>query len=198
MTIDNSIFSAPAESTGRKTDYSDDDTYGIRLLKFLNNNKKIVKFLAENNCLETNGQSLYSFVYVSISLALKGNKSRISYPVMFRCREFIRPAYWFYGIKEQLPEQMKQKYNYKNFTEELFCKPTLGHIEFEKYIQENGQIKTAEKFNVKVDLIKNLLRKRKRPDGVVSYHSLPSLMSINAFKDIISPEKWFIYPEEIE
>jgi len=196
MIIDPEIYKAPAQNTGRMTDYSDDDTYAMRLLKYLNNNKLIVKFLATNNALETNGQSLYNYVYVSIGLTLKGYKQRLSYPLLFRCRGFIAPWMWYHTVSETPPTEIKFNQQYIQFTPAMAGRSTLGHLQLRKYIEENGVLGVVSETGIKRTLVDNLLRKRKRKTGLITFHSLPSLDVTKALSSIVNPQLWFIFPEE--
>lgn len=202
MKIEEDIFSFPEEHNNKKTDYSGNDTYGVRLIKYLIKNSKLSEFLTDNGFHgiwnSEKGVSEYSYVYLTFNLTINGHKSRIPYQTIFRCRTFIPPEYWFYKVTETIPETINYSPKYIEFDDDFYNKATVGHEKLKKYLENHSQKETATLLNISVEEIKNLLRKRKRPNGKIGYHSLPQEKAINDLKPIVKPIEWFIFPEEME
>lgn len=179
-----------------KETFSDDDTYAVRWLKFQ------IKARYINNLILSNfpDEKEHSTTYTSLYQFTRDEKKRVPYSVMFLCRELIPPLYWHYNFKEDLPEATKYKRKYVRFTEDLLGKETLGHIKLNELLDTYGIKNFVEKFNINMSVaaMKNLIYKRKRTSGVYSFKNLPTYNTIEALKDFIKPDLWYIFPEEID
>lgn len=178
-----------------KDSFSDDDTYAVRYLKFQ------IKARFINSLITSHfpDEKEHSTTYTTLYQFTRDEKPRVPYTVMFLCRELIPPLYWYYNVKEELPEATVYERKYIRFTDDLLCKETLGHKKLLELLNTYGIKNFTETFNINLSLaaIKNLIYKRKRPSGVISFKNLPSYNTIEALKDFIKPDLWFIFPEEV-
>lgn len=198
MTIDESIFQLPEEAGNDSLAYKDDDSYALRFLKYLFKNKLVVKFLSENNIFDVKNGSFYSYIYGILSAYVRKNRRRCTYTSIFILRAYLPPMMWFYKVTEELPESTKFYPAYKTVGKEQYAKNTLAHEQLIKIREQEGDAVLSSKYDIPKYTCPNLLCKRKRKDGSISFRNLPSYDIIKMFQPLIKPDLWFIYPEELE
>lgn len=172
-------------------EYSDDDTYAIRDLKTASQHKLLWKFITELGIPDTREEKLAVFYYFN------GKYKSIANQHIFYCREKMQPSKWYYNVNERLPKKIKFIPKFK--AERLMYKETVGHIKLEKLQKEYSMPELCDKFDLNLYQMKNIRYKRINPlTKKECFKILPPASVIIKLRDVINPDYWFIFPEEIE
>lgn len=174
----------------RQYDFINTDTYQMVELKTALNSRKLRPYLKRIGIPEsgTAMDSLNSYIL--------GKRPLIS-SYVFMTRTAVQPAKWYFVVNEPLPEQINFT---PKFTENLLReKETLGHEKLKTLIKLYSTQTIAEKYGFTCDALKNVLYKRKEAEtGKMVFKTVPSPEIISAFRHVINPDFWFIFPEELK
>lgn len=133
---------------------------------------------------------------LAIFYYLNGKLKFVSNPHIFYCREKMQPSKWYYRVDEKLPERIEFKTKYS--VNELMYKESAGHIKFNKMCEEYSIQGVADRFGLSINQIKNTKYKRMNPmTKKECFKSLPSLSIVLKLRDVINPDLWYIFPEEL-
>lgn len=172
-------------------DFEDTDTHSQRELKKALQNKLLWRYIEKLGLERDSNEKYWVYYYMT------GKNKSINNIVIFRCREQMQPSKWFINANEELPARV-------NFTpkfplDSLFCKESVGHLklkELQKMYTMQGLI---EKYDLNLYQMKNIRYKRINPvTGKECFKTLPPASVIIKLKDVINPDYWFIFPEELE
>ncbi len=109
----------------------------------------------------------------------------------------MQPSRWYYKLNEKLPEpvQFTPKYS----VDDLMYKESLGHVKFRQMQKQYTVQGLADNFDLNFYQIKNILYKRLNPlTGRECFKILPPAQVIVKLRDVINPDLWYIFPEEVE
>lgn len=174
-------------------EFSENDTHAMHELKVAAQNRLFWKFISAlgTGDLDDNNVKKVAFRY------LQGRSIDISNKYIFMWRKKIQPSKWYYKYSEPLPEKI-------NFTpkfppEALIEKESVGHIKL-KELQNRYELKGIEAmFGVDYNQLRNILYKRTNPStGKTYYKTLPQTSMIISLRNVIQPDLWYIFPEEME
>lgn len=170
---------------------SDDDTYALRDLKIAGEKKLLWNYIVALG-IPNDAKSKHCVYYY-----YNGKYKSIANPHIFLCREKMQPSRWYYKVNEKLPEPVA--FTPKFTVKDLMYKESVGHVklrELQKLYTVNG---IADKFDLNFYQIKNILYKRLNPlTGRECFKILPPATVIIKLRDIINPDLWYIFPEEME
>lgn len=189
LNIDNFI----KEQESIKVNYarnSDNDTYALHDLKTAAQNKLLWKYMISLGIPDEKiaKQNLYYYY--------NGRCTSLSNMTVFHCREKLQPSKWYYKKDEQLPEKIEfiPKHNVK----ELLYTESLGHLKLFEMVKELSIPIFAEKYDTSINLLKNMIYKRQNKlNEKMCFKSLPNEKFIIKMRDIINPDLWYIFPDEI-
>ena len=117
--------------------------------------------------------------------------------IYFLCRENMQPARWYYKVGEKLPERISFTPVYT--VDDFQYRKTAGLQMLENLRDEYTYSGLAEKFSINYYQLKNMLSKRTNPvTGKRCYKILPQEHFVIKLRDVINPDYWFIFPEELE
>lgn len=172
-------------------DFSDDDTYALRDLKTAAQNKLFWNYI-ENLGIPNDGKSKYILFYY-----FNGKNKSFSNLSVFYCREKMQPSKWYYKNSEKLPERVK--FVPKHPIEDLPWRETMGIkklVELQKTYTLQG---LCNQYDLNYLQMKNILYKRKNLlTGKDCYKILPPERVITKLRDVINPDYWYIFTDEIE
>lgn len=122
-----------------------------------------------------------------------------SYRIIYTYRGLVHPLMWFYNHNEPLPEMTQFNSGKKIYSDEIFAHDSLGMIELKKKKTEyeGGFIEIEKKCGLSRCTLSNITAKKKLPDGSKIYRARPTFNIVNSLKDIIKPDLWYIYPDEV-
>ena len=173
-------------------EYSDDDTYALRDLKIISHsqNKLLWSFIIALGIPDTIEAKRAVFCYFS------GRYKTIANPYIFLCREKMRPSKWYYKINEELPERISftPKYDVEN----LMHKESVGHLKLEELQKFYTMPVFAQKYGLNLYQIKNIRYRRFNPlTSKKCFKIFPPASVIIKLRDIINPDYWYVFPEEL-
>lgn len=176
---------------------SEEDTYVQQMFKRALNKSVFWKLMNELGVTdeETKTESGKSQLFKYVN----GNKKKPPMTRVYILRDKIQPSYWYYKVKETLPKEIKYKDKGHN-VEDLKQIETCGLILL-KDMAEKYTLSGIEKlygYDANEFKIKNTIYKRKSEDGKMYFKSYPQYSMIRALKDVITPDLWFIFPDELE
>lgn len=177
-------------------DFSEDDTYACRELKTALQKKifwKYLNFIGIPN-RENERHQVYHYIY---RIDRANHSLRNQY--VFYSREKLQPSKWYYKVTEPLPERIK--FTPKFDVSVLRYKESLGHIKLNELKETYSYSLTglARAFSLDVNQVKNVLFKKWNPLlKKQCFRALPSENFIIQMRDIINPDLWYIFPEEVE
>lgn len=172
-------------------DFEETDTHSQRELKKALQNKLLWRYI-EKLGIERDSNEKYCVYYY-----MNGKNKTINNTIIFHCREQMQPSKWFININEQLPEKIK--FTPKFSAESLYCKESVGHKKLEQLQKEYTMPGLIERFDLNLYQMKNIRYKRISPiTGKECFKTLPPASVIIKLKDVINPDYWFIFPEEIQ
>lgn len=170
--------------------FSEDDTHAVRDLKTALQKNLYRKYLSMLGIPDNRIIKDYIYYYIN------GTNSSIGPQYVFMCREKLQPSKWYYRHDEELPKRIefKPKYTWE-------CMRTMETEGLRKLV-ELRKIHTAkgleEKFGISFYQIKNILYKRHDPiSGKEIYKIFPQKELIIKLREVINPDYWFIFPEEL-
>lgn len=169
----------------------DTDTYARYDLKKASQARVLTKYCNEIG-FDSDDYILIAFIhYINGSIKVMNNVQ------VFRCRERIQPSRWYYKVTEKLPKQIKFTEKYKD-PELILYKPSEAHMRLKKLLMDFGIEKVSEDYDIHIETLKNLIYLRKRrTDGKHVFKTMPSFDVIRKLKDVIHPDLWYIFPEEL-
>lgn len=195
--IDADEFIAESERT-RKTretlhdfrKFSDSDSYVIRDFKKLAQKGLLWQFMDSIGLKkEEHKINVYYLMY--------GRSELVNAPNVFICRENMQPARWYYKVGEKLPERISFTPIYT--VDDFQYRKTAGLQMLENLRDEYTYSGLAERFSINYYQLKNMLSKRTNPvTGKRCYKILPQEHFVIKLRDVINPDYWFIFPEELE
>lgn len=171
--------------------FSEDDSYALRDLKTAAEKKLLWQYIVALG-IPDNTESKNAVYYY-----YNGKYKSIANPHIFQCREKMQPSRWYYKVGEKLPEpvQFTPKYG----VEDLMYKESLGHIKFREMQKQYTVQGLADNFDLNFYQIKNILYRRLNPlTGRECFKILPPAQVIIKLRDVINPDLWYIFPEEVE
>lgn len=169
----------------RKYLFKDDDTYALRELKTLAEKQMLLKFC---NTLEI-PHLFYSFhKYMYDSIAFVKNST------IFQLRTIMQPSKWYYFNNETLPGPIA--FNTVYTLEDFYAKDSIGHTLLKEKIIEYGYNRLSSMYSISIDTLKNMIYKRKYNNKEI-FKVFPSFRTIRLLRDIILPDYWYIYEDEL-
>ena len=109
----------------------------------------------------------------------------------------MQPSRWYYKINEKLPKPVI--FIPKFGVEELMYKESVGHVKFRELQKQLTVQGMADKYDLNFYQIKNILYRRLNPlTGRECFKILPPAKVIINLRDVINPDYWYVFPEEIE
>ena len=170
--------------------FSDEDSYAIRDLKKASQKNLLWAYLYNIGMKE---DKMKMFIY---NYLIGKNKTIFNINV-FNCRENVQPARWYYKVSEKLPERIE--FIPKFPVTELQYKDTIGHLKFFELREQLTNQGISEKYNIDYFQLKNITSKRFNPlTNRYCYKILPQQSIIIKLRDVINPDYWYIFPEELE
>ncbi len=130
---------------------------------------------------------------------INGFLDSVSNVHIFRCREKVQPSRWYYQANEAdiLPKPVK--FTPKFGPEEILNKDSQGHVILRKLIRQYGADSIADQYGIDRYKLKNTIYRRRRvTDGKQMFKALPSYHFVRALRDVIHPDYWYIFPEELK
>ncbi len=169
----------------------DDDTYALRDLKIAGEEKLLWQYIVALGIPDTTESKNSVYYYYN------GKYKFISNPHIFMCREKMQPSRWYYKINEKLPKPVI--FAPKFGVEELMYKESVGHVKFRELQKQLTVQGMADKYDLNFYQIKNILYRRFNPlTGRECFKILPPAKVIINLRDVINPDYWYVFPEEIE
>lgn len=169
----------------------DDDTYALRDLKLAGEKKLLWQYIVALGIPDNKDSKNAIYYYYN------GKYKSLSNPHIFMCRERMQPSRWYYKISEKLPKPVI--FTPKLGVEELMYKESVGHIKFRELQMQYTVQGLADKYDLNFYQIKNILYRRKNPlTGRECFKILPPAAVIIKLRDVINPDYWYVFPEEIE
>ncbi len=170
--------------------FADEDSYAIRDLKKASQKNLLWAYL-DNIGMTDKRMKLYIYNYLS-------GKNKTIYNInVFNCRECVQPARWYYRVDEKLPERIE--FTPKFPVEELQYKDTEGHLKFYELREQLTNQGISEKYGIDYFQLKNITSKRLNPlTNRYCYKILPQQSLIIKLREVINPDYWYIFPEELE
>lgn len=122
-----------------------------------------------------------------------------SYRIIYTYRALVHPIMWFYNHNDPLPEPTKFDSGRKIYTDDIFEHDSLGMLELKqkKAGYAGGYIEMEKGLGLCRSTLSNLCARKKLPDGRKIYRARPTYNIVNALKDIIKPDLWYIFPDEL-
>lgn len=171
-------------------EYSDDDTYALRDFKTALQHRLFWSFISDLGIPNTTLAKYAVFYYVS------GARKSIVNPNVFFCREKMQPSKWYYKINEELPERIK--ITPKFGIESLMYKESVGHLKLKELQKRYTMPLLAEKYGLNLYQVKNIRYRRLNPlTGKECFKILPPESVIIKLRDVINPDYWYVFPEEL-
>lgn len=172
-------------------EFSENDTYALRMLKQAAQQKLFWHFIEELGI--PNNRDIKSYVYYYFN----GKNASIGSQYVYMCREKLQPAKWYYKIGEKLPPRIE--FTPKFGVEYLQFKESVAHQKFVQLQKEYTIANFAKTYGLSVQQVKNICYKRYSPylEKKV-FKILPPASVITKLRDVIHPDYWFIFPEELE
>lgn len=171
--------------------FSDDDTYALRALKKAIQNKLFMKYICELGIPDSLSHKFAIFYY------LAGRYRSVTNVNIFMCREKMQPAKWYYKINEPLPKQIK--FTPKHSVEDLMYIESLGHIKLKELQDLYTMPVLCEKYDLSLYQMKNIRYKRIHPyTKRECFKTLPGMTVVTKLRELINPDYWFIFPDELE
>lgn len=182
-----------AENKKEYLEFSENDTHAMHELKVAARNRVFWKFIS---ALGTDGFDA-DYVKQNSFKYLQGLSRDMQNQYIFMWREKIQPSKWYYKYSEPLPEKI-------DFTPKfppamLIEKESVGHIKL-KELQKRYELKgIVSMFGVDYNQLRNIIYKRTNPrTGKAYYKTLPQTNIIISLRNVIQPDLWYIFPEEMK
>lgn len=175
-------------------EFSKDDTYACRELKTALQKKIFWKYLdliGIPNELNTRN-CFYYYIYHNDKI---DHFVRNKY--VFLCRKKVQPSKWYYKVTEPLPEKIK--FTPKFDVSVLRYKESLGHIKLNELKETYSLRGLVNTFSLDLNQAKNVIFKRWNPLlQKQCFRALPTESFIIKMRNVINPDLWYIFPEEVE
>lgn len=128
-------------------------------------------------------------------------KTEPSFVMMFNLRQYLAPEAWCYDETEKLPERRKFKPKYACFDgrtrRHIILNPTVAAAYLEEIYLNGGLQGFCGEQGLSYAAVYGYAVKRKRYDGIMGYHCRPGYRVIRKLRNVIHPDDWFIFPEEL-
>jgi hypothetical protein len=124
-----------------------------------------------------------------------------SYGVIFALRCHIPPGAWYYEEEEKLPGPVPFNPRYPSWglksRKKVLRDPTVALLRIEEVKEQRGLSQFCARHGLKYGDLWGCTIKRKKPDGKTGYHQRPPYRVIRALRDVIPPDLWYIFPDEL-
>lgn len=180
-----------AENRGKDFwEFSDNDTYAIRDLKTAAKNGLLWKYMVSLGIPDEQSSKQNFYYYYNGRTKVLPNTS------VFYCREKLRPSKWYYKVGEELPPPLD--FTPKHSVKDLPYLDSLGHQKLYELIKQTTLPLFAEQYGFSVYSVKNVIYKRQHQiTGKMCFKSLPQEQFIIRLRDVINPDLWYIFPDEV-
>lgn len=169
----------------------ENDTYALRELKIAAQAKQIWNYILALGIPDNRQDKLAIYYYYNQKYKSIANQH------IFRCREKMQPSKWYYKLTEKLPERIK--FTPKHEVQDLMYKESAGHVKFRELQKQYTVQGLADKYDLNFYQIKNILYKRLNPlTGRECFKILPPAQLIIKLRDVINPDLWYIFPDEMK
>lgn len=132
---------------------------------------------------------------------LAAQEKRPTYANIYLLRNEIAPVQWYYDIDTSYPEPIPFTPIYNNYateTRQLFAqKKTCGHLFFDTLKEYKVFEPVCSLHNMKKSTAVNYVYMKKGIDNVLRYPCRPSIWFVSHFIDIVHPDYWYIFPDEL-
>ncbi|WP_149554539.1 hypothetical protein [Treponema pectinovorum] len=171
-------------------EFTDEDSYALRALKKASQNRLFWRYVCELGVPDTSLDKKAIFYY------LNGHYRFVSNPYIFMCREKMQPAKWYYKVNETLPKRIE--FTPKHEAKDLMYLESVGHIKLEELQKKFTMPILCERYNLSLTQMKNIRYKRLHPfTKRECFKILPPASVIIKLRDVINPDYWYIFPDEI-
>ena len=173
------------------------DTIALREIRNIGQNRLLKSY--SDMLMEKTEREILWFAN-KLSKLINGSLRNFSNTDVFLLRELIQPAKWYTLVTEELPPPTR--HTPRLTLSSLMTTWSLAHKKLHDLVMENGYDKLSRDFGVPKYFLTNLFsyRIQKLPDGNGRrvLKSLPNYHVIRAFRQVVNPDLWYIYPEELE
>ena len=172
--------------------FSDDDTYAKRELKKAAQNRMFMKYVCELG-IPPDKISCKNAIYYYLT----GLNESVKNINIFMCREKMQPSKWYYKINEPLPKQIA--FTPKHSVNDLMYIESVGHIKLKELQDLYTMSVLCEKYDLTLYQMKNIRYRRFNPlTNKRCFKILPGMTVITKLRELINPDYWFIFPDELE
>lgn len=172
-------------------EFKDDDTYALRAFKTASQNKLFWRYVCELGIPNDDYEKKAVFYY------LNGHYKFVSNPHIFMCREKMQPSKWYYKINEELPPRIN--FTPKHKTEDLMYIESVGHVKLEKLQKQYTMPVLCERYGLGLYQMKNIRYRRLNPlTNRECFKILPPASAVIKLRDLINPDYWYIFPDELK
>lgn len=170
-----------------------DISHAMRYFKDLVSNRKLADYLMNELHLS---RSQYLFMR-----KIAAQEKRPTYALIYLLRNAIAPVQWYYSEDKAYPDPVHFTPLYNNYateTRSLFAqKKTCGHLFFDMLKEYKVFEPVCSLHNMKKSTAVNYVYMKKDSDNVLRYPCRPSIWFVSHFIDIIHPDYWYIFPDEL-
>lgn len=171
--------------------FSDEDTHAIREFKTAISNRLYLKYTSALGLTSQESRNIFNYVEKNTTI-LHGS-------YVFAIREKMQPAKWYYKIDEKLPQKISFTPNKKYTLETFLESDTIGIKMLMDLKKKKGILQDlCNLYNLNYNQIKNIFYLIADPvTGVRRHKIFPQEKVILSLRDVINPDYWFIFPDEI-
>jgi hypothetical protein len=120
---------------------------------------------------------------------------------IYMLRTRIAPAAWYYMERETVPEKVPFTSLYDAGSETLRTKiiheETAALGELARLKEERVLSRLCQEHRIDYKKASYCLLKRVKEDGSRGYHQRPTYEIVKAFREVIHPDLWYIFPDEL-
>ncbi len=172
-------------------EFSDDDTYVLRAFKTAAQKKLFWRYICELGVPNTTLAKRAVFYY------LNRDYKFVSNPYIFMCREKMQPSKWYYKINEPLPPPVN--FMPKHKVEDLMYFESIGHIKLEELQRRISMPEICKRYDLSLYQMKNIRYRRLNPiTNLKCFKILPPSSVVIKLREVINPDYWYIFPDELE
>lgn len=128
-------------------------------------------------------------------------KVRPTYGIIYFLRDKIAPVKWYYAEQENCPSPIKfdpLHNNYATATRKIFArKKTCGHVFFDILKANRSLTSVCRSHDIQKSVVINYVYMKMGPDKKMRYLCRPTVPFVSTFKDILHPDYWYIFPDEL-
>jgi len=175
---------------------SDTDTHAMYELKMLVQNRLLTKYIYSLDVMKQD-PNIEKKLWNMFLYAKSHVPKKLPNYFIFMLRNDIQPAKWYTPKNEPVPEKIK--FTPKFSADVWMTKRTVGHEKLYEIMKANGHQKVADDFDVPKTQLRNVIGQRfDKITGRRIFKCFPEYHFVRAFKEVIHPDLWFIFPEELE